>query len=367
MADQTKNYDEFAHILYNTFYDNHAELQYVKEQFVPLRDWIKNNIPEKLYRFRPITKYSISALETDEIWGSQINTFNDPFECLPSYHMDAVNRYIDHEFSVEIFKSNLKHVTSNNIPEWITTKFFPEIISNLRTAADFLLNNPETTVYLHQLKQSLISMWQENLDQLNTQFITDMLIRENMYAIASFSETYTSSVMWAHYAKSHTGFCIEYDIKSFLTDCSENCTNLRNCPGFMMNYAIAPVMYQNQRYDASAGFMSLLINWSIDKMKIPMSNHYFDMFLPTKLLLTKSSDWDYEREWRLFKILDSGNIVKHKMIANLKPTDVYVGVRIKEQNKRRIVNICNDKQIPCYQMLPQYFTSTYESTMLQIN
>jgi len=91
-------------------------------------------------------------------------------------------------------------------------------------------------------------------------------------------------------------------------------------------------MYQKQRYDASAGFMSLLINWSIDKMKIPMSNHYFDMFLPTELLLTKSSDWDYEREWRLFKILDSGNIVKQKMIANLKPTAVYVCVRIKEQN-----------------------------------
>ena len=72
MADQTKNYDEFAHILYNTFYDNHAELQYVKEQFVPLRDWIKNNIPQKLYRFRPITKYSISALETDEIWEARL-------------------------------------------------------------------------------------------------------------------------------------------------------------------------------------------------------------------------------------------------------------------------------------------------------
>ena len=131
--------------------------------------------------------------------------------------------------------------------------------------------------------------------------------------------------------------------------------------GFMLNYSIAPVIYRENRYDASAGFMSMLSNWLIENNKIPMTNVYYDMFLPTKTMLTKNKSWEYEQEWRLFKLAAPSECTSHKLLSNMKPSAVYLGARIKEHNKRRLLKICKEKGIPCYQMLPQYFTSTYES------
>ena len=107
--------------------------------------------------------------------------------------------------------------------------------------------------------------------------------------------------------------------------------------------------------------MSMLSNWLIENCKIQMTNVYYDMFLPTKTMLTKSKVWEYEQEWRLFKLAAPSEFIPHKLVSNMKPSAVYLGARIKEHNKRRLLKICKEKGIPCYQMLPQYFTSTYES------
>ena len=360
------NRDEFAQMLYQTFYNNITAPDEVKRLLTPLRDWIKENIPKKLYRFRSVSKYSINALQKDEIWGSTIQTFNDPFECLPCYNIDTINQYIDNEFSVSLFNSKLQQVTANNIPKEITDTFPPEIIENMRVMSTQLVDNPFLPEYLRQAKQMLISQWVSQMEKFRTQFILDILRHENLYNIACFSESYRSTLMWAHYANSHSGFCVEYDIKSPLVECLCNCGSIHTCPGFMLNFAIAPVIYQEKRYDASAGFMSMLVNWAIENNKIPMSNHYYDMFLPTKTMLTKHKSWEYEQEWRLFKRSSPEAHTNHAMIALLKPTAVYLGARIKEHNKKRLINICREKCIPCYQMLPQYFTSTYESEAYQL-
>ena len=90
------------------------------------------------------------------------------------------------------------------------------------------------------------------------------------------------------------------------------------------------------------------------------------MFLPTKTMLTKSKSWEYEQEWRLFKLAAPSECTPYKLVSNMKPSAVYLGARIKEHNKQRLIKICKEKGIPCYQMLPQYFTATYESEPYQI-
>ena len=81
------NYGEFARLLFQTHYNNYTSPEEVKSKLYPLRDWIKGQIPQKLYRYRTFSDYSIEALKNDEIWGSSIATFNDPFECLPYYDL----------------------------------------------------------------------------------------------------------------------------------------------------------------------------------------------------------------------------------------------------------------------------------------
>ena len=352
--------EQFADLLYKIQYNNHANPKEVKELFSPMREWIKTNIPDKLYRFRQINNYSINALKNEEIWGSAIRTFNDPYECLPCYNLDRINEYINQEFSQDAFKNHLHQLSSADIPDWIKKTYSPEIIDNLRKSSEQLLS-VDLTDQLRTMKNNIINLWNSNMENFRTQFVTEILQRENMYHVACFSESCRSTLMWAHYAQSHTGFCLEYDFKSSIKDCSENCNSILSCPGFMMNYSIAPVIYSEKRYDASAGFMSMLSNWLIENCKIQMTNVYYDMFLPTKTMLTKNKSWEYEQEWRLFKLAAPSECTPHKLVSNMKPSAVYLGARIKEHNKRRLLKICKEKGIPCYQMLPQYFTSTYES------
>lgn len=86
---------------------------------------------------------------------------------------------------------------------------------------------------------------------------------------------------------------------------------------------------------------------------------YPDVYVLIKILLTKSTDWKYEKEWRLFK-LQTDYFDKHRCITKLKPSAVYLGINMTEDNKQRIIKICTEQNIPCYQMIPEYFSAAYE-------
>lgn len=358
------NREEFAELLYNTFFDDKVSPDEVKKKLTPLRDWIKNNIPERLYRYRTINEYSISALEKDEIWGSTIHTFNDPFECLPCYNIKTIDNDIKADLSGDSFIKKMQMVRNNEIPPEVAKYLTPEQISSFSIYAQQMSDNP---AIFNMIYKQLINTWNENMDMLESNFIIDIVRHEGFYNIACFSETNSSTLMWAHYSDSNKGFCIEYDIKSFLVDCACNCSNIHMCSGFMLNLPIAPVIYRDERYDATDGFRSKLVNWMIQTMNIPLVPHYYDMFIPTKTMLTKHKSWEYEQEWRLFRLpFRMEELSDHRKIAHLSATAIYLGTKITNENKEKLLKICKDKNIPCYQMLPQYFSPKYESAPHQL-
>lgn len=353
------NREEFAELLYKTQYDSYAKQDDVKEMFYPMREWIKRNIPNKLYRFRNFNEKNIKSLISDEIWGSSIRTFNDPYECLPCYNIDKVNSYIDQEFSPKIIKSNLLRLLSNDVPEHLQSSYSEDFIKMLQSNSEKLLSI-DIESQVRMIRNAFVNTWNNDFDKFSTQFFADIMLNENMFHIACFSESNRSTLMWSHYANAHTGFCLEYDFKTNIDNCSENCINMSFCPGFMLNYPIAPVIYRDDRYDASVGFASMLMNWAINNCNIPMKNIIYDMFLSTKTMLTKSSCWEYEKEWRLFKRLSDVQFSKYGVITTMKPTSLYIGARMKEKNKKRLINICQSREIKCFQMVPQYHVNNYE-------
>jgi len=88
--------------------------------------------------------------------------------------------------------------------------------------------------------------------------------------LLSVSKTSQNTVMWAHYADKHKGTVIGIDFDSVFSD-----TNM--APGILMD----PVMYSNQRPQ---------INILTDFEEPP------EAFLKT--ILTKSTEWEYEGEFR---------------------------------------------------------------------
>ena len=72
---------EFAELLYGTVISSKESDEKAFEKLSRIRKWLLNNTPKRLFRFRRCSDYSIEALKEDQIWGTSIWEFNDPYEC----------------------------------------------------------------------------------------------------------------------------------------------------------------------------------------------------------------------------------------------------------------------------------------------
>ena len=74
-------------MLFNTMISNKDSDEESSYKLKLIGKWIIENIPSKLYRYRKFDEngYNFNAFKEDEIWGSSISTFNDPFESVPWY------------------------------------------------------------------------------------------------------------------------------------------------------------------------------------------------------------------------------------------------------------------------------------------
>ena len=82
----TEKRKEFHDLLDAIHISNMSDKYIAKMQIETLRDWIIENTPTKLYRYysyNPISEddYNLKNLKNEEIWGSRISVFNDPYEC----------------------------------------------------------------------------------------------------------------------------------------------------------------------------------------------------------------------------------------------------------------------------------------------
>lgn len=122
-----------------------------------------------------------------------------------------------------------------------------------------------------------------------------------------------NELLWAHYANSHKGFCIEYDLDK-----------LDTCITATIDYRI-DVEYQENK-------PTIFPNDSIEaKVK--------------KAFSTKSSAWDYENEYRL--VFSSSGV---KKIAYEAIRAIYFGLNMPLVERNAIVNGLKDKGIEFYQI-----------------
>ena len=120
----------------------------------------------------------------------------------------------------------------------------------------------------------------------------------------------------------------------------------------MMVPAIAPVVYADVRYDATYIVLPLLLSRLADIAHIEIKPIYEDLMAIVKSLQTKSMDWSYEKEWRMFSAF-SDNAPFHS-IYRLRSTAVYIGARTSKEDAEALYEVCCEKNIPCYKMIPAY-------------
>ena len=134
--------------------------------------------------------------------------------------------------------------------------------------------------------------------------------------IYSLSLTYSDELLWAHYASSHKGFCIEYHIEELKKD-------------YLISTTVNEVKTE---YKSSP--QKLTINDVKNKIKIL-----------TKLFATKSLKWEYEKEVRL--IFDTNGLKNYRQSAL---TGIYFGAEMSYLSKALLIKSLEDRNVKFYQM-----------------
>ena len=138
--------------------------------------------------------------------------------------------------------------------------------------------------------------------------------------ISCFSTEVDSMLMWSHYADSHKGFCLVYDISEVE-------------PSNTIRKNLYSVLYSEDKFDIA---------------------YYIDDTLDAEYpciasLCWKNKEWTYENEYRIVLPCTEGKC-EPDLYDFIKPTQIYLGANISQEDGDRIANISLDKGIKVFQM-----------------
>lgn len=216
--------------------------------------YIKSNskveCPDKMYKYFGNLKYAFDSIKNDSIHFDVVNSFNDPFECYNELLYISDPKYFN-MISFYVLKKELIYKDGNiqspelknKIKEIRNFDIYNAIMNYLNTNSDFIeqdangfpYKKSKHDLFVHLYKQvkdspeSILRMRKElivnyfcekwNLQKFSQRMI-DKLTQDNSgkikmqdqgIKVSCFSERNDSILMWAYYANSHKGICVEYD------------------------------------------------------------------------------------------------------------------------------------------------------------
>ena len=219
-----------------------------------------NDCADAAYKFFKCSDYLWKSLEEQELSLSPPHSFNDPFDC-PIYE---------------------------------------------------LLNNDETTAQLIRKAYH---------DCLTVACFTTSNKEENQNSDENVEEPYLNDLMWAHYADSHSGICIKYNLS--ISTLETLLTEKESSREKRRHIALQPIRYSSEKLKKYSDMDSIT---SIDSF-----------FL-------KGDRWKYEKELRLICYDPRGKGEYTSIPIPECIEAVYFGFRCSEEHKEKIKRILSDKK-----------------------
>jgi len=276
------------------------------------------NRARSVFKYRCNNEKSRYNLENDFVWVCSPTSYNDPFDS-----------------SISITPETLTTtVIQDGVRDFITKELGSKVEAQ---KIEQILNAPNPALALQELIMiEMDQVPQEHWARFREPLAAQMKAWEEAFGrvlptshkdtlkVCSFSGTQYSIIMWSHYADQHRGFCIEYDTESLP---SEN----------LFMRMMYPVIYSEKLFDGTKYYLAAIRNQKT-----------FNVLFPTLAALHKSPEWRYEKEWRL---VIPANLVKEASPWRVPtPKRVYLGSRMPDGEKERIIEICKKKAIEFRQM-----------------
>jgi hypothetical protein len=228
-----------------------------------------------LYKYGKFDEYTEKLFTHNEIYFSSPDEFNDPFDSKPRYICEG-NKQQKISYLFELYGKKYPGRSKEEI--------------------------------LADVKREIITKGKEGIVLEEAVEKARGLLRKR-FGICCFSEKRDDILMWAHYAKQHTGFCLEFDIDN---DFFRPITR-----AIKVEYdAIWPELNVMQLDSAPEGELG-------------------------KKLLIKADDWEYEQEWRIVETKKGPGIQNFPEDAL---SGVILGCRIERTDKENLIEWCRKRK-----------------------
>jgi len=209
--------------------------------------------PKRLYKY--LAPERVDVLATATLRYSPFGAFNDPFEGRP--HISAIAS--DQQILDRLYST---------LPDELK-KGYEELPAQARAIISFEQYRKKANDLFQSQKPDLLRKLQDYTPAFMEYFHQKT---NDLIGVLCLAEEPAIKLMWAHYAASSSGFVIEFDAH-------HEYFNGRLSEKDELRY-LRQVRYQEQRPSLPLSEMDA-IQW----------------------MLVKSSDWEYEKEWRIFRPL----------------------------------------------------------------
>jgi len=230
---------------------------------------------DALYKYGKFDEYTEKLFTHNEIYFSSPDEFNDPFDSKPCYIYEGNEQQIDN-YLFELYRKEYPGQSKEEI--------------------------------LAYVKREIITKEKGRIILKKTLEISRERMRKKL-GVCCFSEKRDNILMWAHYAKQHTGFCLEFDTD---TDFFRPITRAIKV-----------------EYDTI-----------LPELNLKQLPNYQNRELVMKFL-TKADDWEYEQEWRIVETKKDPGIQNFPEDAL---SGVILGCRITQENKEDLFRWCRKRK-----------------------
>ena len=284
------------------------------------------NLPGTLYRYRSSEDFCIDELGNDSIFLNMPIRQNDPLDTICTVNRQELRRALERRRFSDM--AGVPTIGEQLVKEHVLLRCLQGIADhhhdNPQSIFDTLIDNapPEEQDKFSQIRQTFNRIG-DGIAEDEIAFLRSML--QERVLIACFTTDHQSAPMWNHYAQSHRGLCIAYDIASFSED-DLRCRDL------------FPSIYRNTLFDLT---IHLIAN-----MDSEMSVGW-----PVLVCIHKKAEWSYEKEWRIISLPKSeSEVLIPALYPFAKPAAVYLGMQMASEKEQRAVEIARRRGIAIYKM-----------------
>lgn len=253
--------------------------------------------PSNLYKYLSFNENTMESLTLHKAYFSDPINFNDPLDCKPTISIDVdddalekvvcglIKKRSEKEFSILAKKLRMKEEAIAQRVGLLSETEVKRFLKDVNYySTDPEINDPikyKRDRYKQTIEQEVLNVFRRG--------------------ILCLSKKFDSPLMWSHYANNHKGLCVEYDME------------------YSGKNKAKKIIYGGSRELK----VSLIEKW-LNQGVVPEE-------IENVCLLTKSKEWSYESEWRLF-----GPIGISGVEAKIK--SIIFGLNCKETTKAIVIN-----------------------------